>query len=40
MEEVWNIAKRDLFVLNYYGSFEDLKDKISNISEQKDSIFI
>ena len=28
MEEVWNIAKRDLFVLNYYSSFTDLKNKI------------
>ena len=29
MEEVWNIAKRDLFVLKYYSSFADLKNKIS-----------
>ncbi len=29
MEEVWNIAKRDLFVLKYYASFTDLKNKIS-----------
>ena len=29
MEEVWNIAKRDLFVLKYYSSFADLKEKIS-----------
>ena len=28
MEEVWNIAKRDLFVLQYYPSFADLKIKI------------
>jgi len=28
MEEVWNIAKRDLLVLKYYSSFADLKDKI------------
>jgi transposase len=28
-EEVWNIAKRDLFVLNYYSSFADFKEKIS-----------
>ena len=29
MEEVWNIAKRDLFVLKYYTSFVDFKEKIS-----------
>ena len=29
MEEVWNIAKRDLFVLQYYSSFADLKNKVS-----------
>jgi transposase len=29
MEEVWNIAKRDLFILKYYSSFEDFKRKIS-----------
>jgi transposase len=29
MEEVWNIAKRDLLVLQYYSSFADLKNKIS-----------
>jgi transposase len=29
MEEVWNIAKRDLFVLKYYTSFADLKNRIS-----------
>ena len=29
MEEVWNIAKGDLFVLKYYSSFADLKNKIS-----------
>ena len=29
MEEVWNIAKRDLLVLKYYSSFADLKNKIS-----------
>jgi transposase len=29
MEEVWNIAKRDLFVLQYYTSFADLKNRIS-----------
>ena len=40
MEEVWNIAKRDLLVLKYYASFADLKNKISSISGQKDSILI
>ena len=29
LEEVWNIAKQDLFVLKYYPSFEDFKEKIS-----------
>src|SRR3954453_12286193 len=29
MEEIWNIAKRDLFVLQYYQSFADLKNRIS-----------
>ncbi len=29
MEEVWNIAKRDLLVLKHYSSFEDFKKKIS-----------
>jgi transposase len=29
MEEVWNIAKRDLLVLEYYSSFADFKEKIS-----------
>ena len=29
MEEVWNIAKRDLFVLQYYKSFADFKNRIS-----------
>ncbi len=29
MEEIWNIAKRDLFILKYYLSFADLKEKIS-----------
>jgi hypothetical protein len=28
-EEVWNIAKRDQLVLQYYQSFEDLKEKKS-----------
>jgi transposase len=29
MEEVWNIAKRDLLILKYYSSFADLKEKTS-----------
>ena len=29
LEEVWNIAKRDLLVLKYYPSFEDFKGRIS-----------
>jgi transposase len=29
MEEIWNIAKQDLFVLQYYQSFADLKNRIS-----------
>jgi transposase len=29
MEEVWNIAKRDLLVLKYYSSFIDFKKSIS-----------
>ena len=29
LEEVWNIAKRDLLLLKYYSSFEDFKQKIS-----------
>jgi transposase len=28
-KEVWNMAKRDLFILKYYSSFADLKIKIS-----------
>lgn len=29
LEEVWNIAKRELLVLQHYSSFEDFKQKIS-----------
>jgi len=29
MEEVWNIAKNDLLVLQYYSSFADFKNKLS-----------
>ncbi len=35
MEEIWNIAKRDLLVLKYYQSFADLKNKISQIFQNK-----
>ena len=35
MEEIWNIAQRDLFVLNYYPSFADLKNKISGYFRTK-----
>jgi transposase len=40
MEEVWDIAKRDLLVLKYYPSFADLKKRYLPISGQKDSILI
>lgn len=29
LEEVWNIAKHDLLVLQHYSSFEDFKEKVS-----------
>ena len=35
MEEIWNIAKRDLFVLQYYQSFVDLKDRITRYFRTK-----
>ena len=35
MEEIWNIAKRDLLVLQYYQSFTDLKNKISRYFRTK-----
>jgi len=35
MEEVWNIAKRDLLVLKYYPSFADFKEKISGYFRTK-----
>jgi hypothetical protein len=28
LEEIWNIAKRELLVLEYYSSFEDFGQKI------------
>jgi len=35
MEEVWNIAKRDLFILKYYSSFADFKENISGYFRTK-----
>ncbi|MDQ6723312.1 MAG: transposase [Thermoproteota archaeon] len=35
MEEVWNIAKRDLFILKCYSSFVDLNNKISDYFRTK-----
>ena len=35
MEEIWNIAKRDLLVINYYPSFADFKEKISGYFRTK-----
>ena len=35
MEEVWNIAKRDLLVLKYYSSFADFKNRISGYFRTK-----
>ena len=35
MEEIWNIAKRDLLVLQYYQSFADLKNKITRYFRTK-----
>ena len=35
MEEVWNIAKRDLFILKYHSSFADFKEKISKYFRTK-----
>ncbi len=35
MEQIWNIAKRDLLVLKYYTSFADLKKKISQYFRTK-----
>jgi transposase len=29
MEEIWNIAKRDLLVLKHYPSFEDFRKSVS-----------
>ena len=35
MEEVWNMAKRDLLVLKYYPSFADFKNRISGYFRTK-----
>ena len=35
MEEIWNIVKRDLLVLQYYQSFADLKNKITRYFRTK-----
>jgi hypothetical protein len=35
MKEIWNIAKRDLLVLQYYQSFTDFKNKISGYFRTK-----
>jgi len=35
MEEIWNIAKRDLLVLKYHTSFADFKKKISGYFRTK-----
>ena len=29
VEEIWNIAKRELLVLKYYSSIEDFMEKVS-----------
>jgi len=40
MEEIWNIAKRDLLVLQYYPSFTDFKENISGYFRTKRLILI
>ena len=35
MEEIWNMAKRDLLVLKYYSSFADFKNKVSRYFRTK-----
>ena len=35
MEQIWNMAKRDLLVLKYYPSFADLKNKASKYFRTK-----
>ena len=38
LEEVWNIAKRDLLLLKYYSSFDEFKENISLYLELKDLV--
>jgi transposase len=40
MDEVWNIAKRDLLILKYYSSFADFKSNISRYFRTKDLVLI
>jgi transposase len=35
LEEIWNIAKHDLLVLEYYSSFEDFRQRISEYFRTK-----
>jgi len=35
MEEIWNIAKRDLFVIQFYQTFSDLKNRITRYFRTK-----
>ena len=35
MEEIWNIAKQDLLVLQYHSSFADLKNRITQYFRTK-----
>ena len=35
MEEIWNIAKRELLVLKYYSSFADLNNGIEIFQNKK-----
>ncbi len=35
IEEVWNMAKRNLLILQYYQSFADFKDKMSGYFRTK-----
>ena len=35
LEEVWNIAKRDLLLLKYYSSFDEFRQRISEYFRTK-----
>ncbi|MDN5847005.1 MAG: transposase, partial [Candidatus Nitrosocosmicus sp.] len=35
LEEIWNIAKRELIILGYYSSFEDFREKVSRYFRTK-----